>query len=337
MRGACSGSTSLLISFMQASFRFGDQVSAGRYPLPVSAAPIWQVSDGRAEARLPVPPCPSQHILVPSVSLPEQQADFQCTLEIGGARWRLRAVPGQPASDTRAPHPGVAAFSASAQGAGPEVSTHIDCFHSERDIPASRLVVRLGQPETPRRFLVTLSVRPLQMEPALPHCVRLVLDRPPAISQMRGPAPIRKRICSPTALAMALRAANPGIAWNAVVEACFDGRFYGSWPLAIHCAARHGRLGAVEAIDSWTPVLRTLEAGSPVVASIRFGRGELPGAPLPETAGHLVTVYGIDGSRVLVCDPAAPDDASVPRDYELGAFTAAWMRHRGAAYLLAPP
>ena len=80
-----------------------------------------------------------------------------------------------------------------------------------------------------------------------------------------------------------------------------------------------------------------LFAGSLAAQSIDLGRGELPGAPLAQTAGHLVTVYGIDGDRVLVCDPAAADDASVPRTYDAGAFTAAWMRHRGAAYLLAPP
>ena len=322
---------------MQASLRFGDEASAGRYPLRVSTAPIWRAGSGHAVARIPVPPCPRGHILVPSVSLPGRPAGFQCSLEVNGASWALEAIPGQPPTGGKAPVPEAAGFETPVRSAGQAVSTHIDCFHSERDLPASRLVVRLGRPDPPRRYLVTLTVRPLLIEPAVPAATRLGATRPPAISQMKGPASIRRRICSPTALAMALRAADSGIAWQSVLDACFDGRFYGSWPLAIHCAARYGRLGAVEAVDSWRPVLRTLQAGSPVVASIRFDRGELPGAPLPETAGHLVTVYGIDGDRVLVCDPAAPDDASVPRHYDLGAFTAAWMRHRGAAYLLAPP
>ena len=122
-----------------------------------------------------------------------------------------------------------------------------------------------------------------------------------------------------------------------MTEACFDGRFYGSWPLAIHCAGTHGRIGAVEAVASWEPALQVLQAGSPIVASIRFGRGELSGAPLASTGGHLVTVYGIDGEVVLVNDPAAPDADSVPRRYDLRAFTHAWLRRRGAAYLLAQP
>lgn len=320
---------------MQASFRFGDEASAGRYPLPVSTSPIWTTVDGRATASIPVPPCPSGHILIPSLSLPGQSTNFQFALDVDGVRWPLQAVcSGPPEGGEDSP---ANAFGPFGQTGGGEVSTHIDCFHTECDLPEGRLSVRLASPEPPRRFLAVLSVRPLLMKPEIPARTRLVVDRPPAISQMQGPRAIRRRICSPTALAMSLRAARPDIAWQSVVDACFDGRFYGSWPLAIQCAGRYGRLGAVEAIGSWTPALRILEAGSPVVASIRFRRGELHGAPLPETAGHLVTVYGMDGERVLVCDPAAPEAASVPRDYDIGAFTAAWMRHRGAAYLLAPP
>lgn len=320
---------------MQASFRFGDKASAGRYPLPVSTSPVWGAADGVMEASIPVPPCPGRHILVPSVSLPGRETGFKCALEAGGERWTLQPVAGHMPEDGK--DRGADVSGAFEQTGGGAVSTHIDCFHTERDLAESRLLVRLADPEAPRRFLVALSVRPLVMEPEGPPRTRLVVDRPPAISQMQGPAPIRQRICSPTALAMSLRAARADIAWQSVVDACFDGRFYGSWPLAIRCAGLYGRLGAVEALASWSPALRVLEAGSPVVASIRFGRGELPGAPLAQTAGHLVTVYGIDGDRVLVCDPAAADDASVPRTYDAGAFTAAWMRHRGAAYLLAPP
>ncbi len=321
---------------MQASFRFGDEESADLYPLPVSAARIWTVSGGEVAASIPVPPCPRHHILVPSVSVPGLHAGFQCALEADGDRWPLQPVVAGPAGEGSGPDRRASRPKAVERTGGDRVSTHIDCFHTEHDLPESRLLVRLACREPPRRYLVTVTLRPLLIDPQAPAQTHVMLKQPPAISQMRGPPAIGKRICSPTALAMALQAARPGIDWMSVVEACHDGRFYGSWPLAIQCAGRHGRLGAVEAVTSWRPVLELLRAGSPVVASIRFGRGELPGAPLPETGGHLVTVYGIDGEEVFVCDPAAPDHDSVPRRYELGAFTAAWMRHRGAAYFLAP-
>lgn len=321
---------------MQASFRFGDEESADLYPLRVSKAGIWTVSGGEVAASIPVPPCPRQHILVPSVSVPGLQAGFQCALHVDSDRWPLQPVVARPAKEGAGPNREASGTTSVERTGRDRVSTHIDCFHTERDLPEGRLLVRLDGREPPRRYLVTLTLRPLLIEPEVPAYTHVMLEQPPAISQMQGPPAIGKRICSPTALAMTLQAARPGIDWMSVVEACHDGRFYGSWPLAIQCAGRHGRLGAVEAVTSWRPVLEVLRAGSPVVASIRFGRGELPGAPLPETGGHLVTVYGIDGEEVFVCDPAAPDHDSVPRRYGLGAFTAAWMRHRGAAYFLAP-
>ncbi len=403
---------------MQATWRFGDRGSAEKYPLPVSVAQPWRGADGVVGASIPIPPCPAQHLIVPSVSIPGKAPGFQCALQVGDNLWPLQPVacppPGSeqpsdkaggahhepenqgedrtshmrpsdavgdthpesenrrgdrtshmrpsdavgdthPESENRrgdrtshmrssgtvgGAHPDSTRVEASslftARSDNEDVSAHIDCFHTESDLPESRLLVRLAQPEPPERFLITLSIRPLRIDPNIPANTHIVLAQPPPTSQMLGPKPIRRRICSPTALTMVLRAAQPAITWRSAVDACFDGRFYGSWPLAIRCAGLHGRLGAVEAVTSWEPILRVLRSGSPVVASIRFDRNALPGAPLAETQGHLVAVYGIDGNEVLVCDPAAPDNASVPRSYDLGAFTNAWLRHRGAAYLLAP-
>ena len=327
---------------MQYTLRFGDRESARNYPLPVSVDPLWRAVDGRVGTAIPIPPCPAQHILVPSVSIPGETLGFQCALEVGEHQWALAPVACSPPNSAPSVHDqaGIQAAPvetkfATRSDAG-SVSTHIDCLHTEADLPGSRLLIRLERPNPPARFLVTLSIRPLQIDPTAPADTDLVLPQPPPLSQMLAPEPIRRRSCSPTALTMVLRATQPDIDWRSVVDACFDGRFYGSWPLAIRCAGLFGRLGAVEAVSSWTPVLRVLRAGSPVVASIRFGRGELAGAPLSETAGHLVTIYGVNGNRVLACDPAASNNASVPRSYDLTAFTKAWLRHRGAAYFLAP-
>ena len=213
---------------------------------------------------------------------------------------------------------------------------HIDCFHTEADLPASRLRFTLRHAEPPPHHLLAVSVRPLEMQPSMPKAMRAIAPQPPTISQMQGPRAIQQRICSPTALAMTLKAADAGIDWLEVVEGCFDQRTqsYGCWPMAIRCAAGFGRLGAVEALPAWEPAIQVLRAGLPIVASIDFAAGELPGAPLSKTAGHLVTCYGVDGDAVLVNDPAAGDAAGVPRRYDLEAFSRAWLRRRGAAYIM---
>ena len=276
-----------------------------------------------------MPPCPRNHILVPSLALGEGGGRFQCALETGDEIWPLQAVPWTPDGDFWPPP---------AANGKPPASARIDCFHTEQDLPASRLLIRLDQPAPPERFLIALSIRPLEIAPKAPEDARIVLPQPPLLSQMQGPKAIRRRICSPTALAMILQAENPSVAWPTVIDTCFDRRSetYGCWPLAIRCAAAQGRLGAVEALASWEPILRVLRGGSPLVASIRFDAGELPGAPLPRSDGHLLTVYGIERGEVLANDPAAPDAHSAPRRYDAQAFSNAWLRHRGAAYILPP-
>ena len=322
---------------MQASYRCGDAISASRYPLPAAAANPWRRSGNGLLAALPVPPCPRGHILVPSLAL-GGGGRFQCALEIGDEIWPLQAVPWEPDGDLWPRRPSAESAGDDRPGGNPPASAQIDCFHSEQDLPASRLLIRLHRRTPPQRFLITLSIRPLEIAPEAPADARTVLPQPPALSQMQGPKPIRRRICSPTALAMALQATNAAVSWPAVIAACFDRRSqtYGCWPLAIRCAATLGRLGAVEALASWEPALCALDAGAPLVASIRFAAGELPGAPLPRSGGHLVTLHGIDRGQVLANDPAAPDAATVPRRYDVRAFSNAWLRHRGAAYILPP-
>lgn len=316
---------------MLASYRHGDPVSAANYPLATATALPWQPAAEGAWCEVALPPCPAAHIIVPSLATDLRDCAYQVTLHTADGHWPLQDVPSSPPTRQRR------ARSRSAT-TGP-VSTHIDCFHTEADLPASRLRFTLRQAQPPPRHLLAVSVRPLEMQPPVPKAMKAIAPGPPAISQMQGPKEVRHRICSPTALAMTLRAADAGIDWLDVVERCFDQRTqsYGCWPMAVRCAAGFGRLGAVEALPAWEPAIQVLRAGLPIVASIDFAADELPGAPLSKTAGHLVTCYGIDGDAVLVNDPAAGDAAGVPRRYDLEAFSRAWLRRRGAAYIMPAP
>jgi hypothetical protein len=158
---------------------------------------------------------------------------------------------------------------------------------------------------------------------------------------MTAPADIARGICSPTCVSMVLthHARQRGHAapdWLEVVQTCYDpaSRLYGSWPLALEAGRRHCSLGAVEVFAGWQEPLRVLEAGVPLVTSIRFAEGRLPGAPLNATGGHLVVVHRAGPDRIEVCDPAADSDAEVARHYTAATFSEAWLRHRGAAYIL---
>jgi Peptidase_C39 like family len=104
----------------------------------------------------------------------------------------------------------------------------------------------------------------------------------------------------------------------------------GNWPFN---TAYAGTLG----VDAYVTRLRSLRAaerfirrGIPLVASIAFGGGELDGAPLQSTAGHLLVIRGFtrDG-RVIANDPAAERARGVRRVYKRGQFENAWLPTTG--------
>jgi hypothetical protein len=295
--------------------------SSSAYPLPVGADIHWQAIEGGYQTSVDLPPCPAGHIIVPSLSMTGAPFRFQFELKIPGSDpVQLNAVPAEKA----APQP----------AAGAPVSTHIDCYHTREDLPASRLLVSVDRLSEP--WLLTLSIRCVEQPQIKPQPMQVQAHPPLPISQMQGPEKIRGGICSPTSMAMLLnRPERDG--WLDFVEACRDSvtGMYGVWPLAVRAAGLANRLGAVEVFSDWSEVLPVFNAGLPMVASIRFAENKLPGAPLTKTSGHLVVVYGVDGEEVLILDPAASDHNEVARRYPLQAFTDAWFAHRGAGYILA--
>ncbi|PYP99333.1 MAG: hypothetical protein DMF83_30930, partial [Acidobacteria bacterium] len=62
--------------------------------------------------------------------------------------------------------------------------------------------------------------------------------------------------------------------------------------------------------------------------------GELGGAAVAATSGHLLVLVGLEGDTVLVNDPAAPTAASVPRRYRADELGNAWLARGGIGYVL---
>ncbi len=220
------------------------------------------------------------------------------------------------------------------------ITTQLDVFCIQQPLSQVQLVVELVAESPPVDYLLVISRRPQhspQTDSAAAALSNLVL-RPevsvPGISQMVQPSHQRARTCSPTSLAMLMR--HHGAAYHpAFIDQCLEptSKLYGVWPLNIMQASRRGFVGAVELISNWQALAA---AKAPFVASIRFGKQQLQGAPLAETAGHLVLVRGTTGTHVLCNDPAAPDASSVPRSYDLVEFSRAWLDYRGATYIVVP-
>jgi hypothetical protein len=151
--------------------------------------------------------------------------------------------------------------------------------------------------------------------------------------------------CSPTSTSMVLgywgidagpceprvRAAVAG-----VYDWVYDG--HGNWPFNTAYAASRGleayvvRFTSLDQVESW------VEAGVPVIVSFAWGKGDLTGAAIPSSSGHLAVIVGFDGSgNPIVNDPAAASDDDVQRAYLRAEFEPLWLTNSGGTvYLIYP-
>jgi hypothetical protein len=116
----------------------------------------------------------------------------------------------------------------------------------------------------------------------------------------------------------------------------YDGT--GMWPFNTAYAGRFGLDAFVTRLRSLREAELFVKAGIPLVASIAFGPGELDGAPIDSTPGHLLVIRGFaaDG-RVVVNDPAAPTAKTVRRVYKRGQFERAWIGATGGVVYVIHP
>ncbi|RJS46301.1 peptidase C39 family protein [Nocardioides cavernaquae] len=181
----------------------------------------------------------------------------------------------------------------------------------------------------------------------------------PAYSQMthRGQYPQYggggQAWCSPTSLSMMLayfgrRPTASEYSWvnssyadpwvDEVARRVFDAQYQGTgnWPFNTAYAATRVPRAMVTRLTSLRDVERFIAAGLPVQVSITFSSGQLTGAPISGTAGHLVVVVGFTSTgKVIVNDPAASSNAGVRRTYDRAQFEAAWLRKsHGLAYVM---
>lgn len=180
---------------------------------------------------------------------------------------------------------------------------------------------------------VSVSVPPVGRAPAGP--ARVAPLDVPRLSQYLSAFPAERGWCSPTSLAMLLRYHGvdtdvPRTA-RAVYDASYEGT--GNWAFNAAYAGACGLRAVVAYTRGLDHVARFVEAGMPVAISISWRPGELPGAPVEHSDGHLLVVRGVDRNWAYVNDPAAPQ---VAVRYGRAALDRIFRAQGGVAYLVAP-
>lgn len=218
------------------------------------------------------------------------------------------------------------------------LSCDVDVFTSDAPVDLVKLRARVRTALAPSApWLLTLSacdLEPLERSAGVTEATTLAV---PPRSQMIEPGEIRRRICSPTSVAMVLEHWGRGVDTVAVAADCLVADRYGVWPAAIAAAARRGVAGYLLRFPDWASAAWCLAAGLPIIASIRYGAGELPGAAMESTDGHLVVITGTQGDDVLLNDPAADTTAEVPRRVRRDAFERVWLERAGIGYVFFDP
>ncbi len=149
------------------------------------------------------------------------------------------------------------------------------------------------------------------------------------------------KVCSPTSLSMVLAYYGINKPVEEVARGVFDRteKIYGNWPFNTAYAHRVAGLETyVQRFMGLEDLEAEIAAGRPVIISHKFEAGDLDGAPISRTDGHVIVVVGFtkDGD-VVVNDPAGRPGA-VRRVYKRAQLDKTWLvRASGVAYVLRRP
>jgi hypothetical protein len=152
--------------------------------------------------------------------------------------------------------------------------------------------------------------------------------------------------CSPTSTSMVMaywsnQTSKPALnqpvpdAAAGTYDAVYDGT--GNWPFNTGYAASLGLVGWVTRMNNLGQAEAWIKAGVPLVISIGFKAGELPGAPISQTKGHLIVLRGFSKTGdPIVNDPAAKTNETVYLTYPRAALENAWNNSHRTAYVMFP-
>lgn len=119
---------------------------------------------------------------------------------------------------------------------------------------------------------------------------------------------------------------------RAVLDRAYNGT--GNWAFNTAYSGSLGLRAAVAYLQNLDHAARLIERNIPLVISYSWREGELPGAPLPHSDGHLAVLRGFtENGDCAINDPAAPGVRVV---YPRAAIESIWQRGGGVAYVVAP-
>lgn len=208
------------------------------------------------------------------------------------------------------------------------LSVEVDLLRADQPFDG----IELSAPNVDFNTLAFAS--PMRTQPSLPYARdAMVLDVP---TRSQYVVEGEGGWCSPASLSMVnlYHGIDESVEETArgVMDRAYNGT--GNWAFNAAFSGSLGLRAVVAFLRNLDHAARLIERNLPVVLSYSWSAGELPGAPLEHSDGHLAVLCGFtqDGSCVLN-DPAAPGVRVV---YPRTALETLWLRNDALAYVIAP-
>jgi hypothetical protein len=181
------------------------------------------------------------------------------------------------------------------------------------------------------RFDLLAFSSPVRSRASLPYASDAHILDVPARSQFPGHG-----WCSPASLSMIHAFHGIDLPLEQTARAVFDRAYNGTgnWVFNVAYSGRLGFQAVVAHLRNLDHARRLIERNLPLAISYSWAPGELPGAPLPHSDGHLAVLCGFTrNGDCAINDPAAPNVRVV---YPRAAIERIWQRNDGIAYVVAP-
>lgn len=161
----------------------------------------------------------------------------------------------------------------------------------------------------------------------------------PFRAQGNAAKPLRPEICSPTSVSMVMQYLGDNRPTEENALAIYDSEYglFGNWARAVAWAGENGFDAWVTRYRTWEQVKATLATGQPIIASIRFEKGECPSFVLKETDGHLIVIRGFTREGDLIFNDPASREKGGGAIYKAGELAKAWFAHGGVGYIIGKP
>ncbi|HEV3152498.1 MAG TPA: C39 family peptidase [Candidatus Baltobacteraceae bacterium] len=183
-------------------------------------------------------------------------------------------------------------------------------------------------------FKAVAFASPVRTAPSLPYLGDARILDVPARSQYVQQE--QRGWCSAASLSMLNAYHGLDYDVEATAAAVFDRAYQGTgnWTFNVAFSGSLGLRAAVVYLRNLDHAARLTGIGMPLAISYSWKQGELPGAPLEHSDGHLAVLCGFTANGdCAMNDPAAPHVRVV---YPRAALERIWQRNAGVAYAVAP-